>query len=234
MSDTNDSYSSAAASYPETGDNRPSRHAERARYDEETVHRTLDEALIAHVAFVADGKPTVLPMLYVREGRAVYLHGSTGMHLARTVARRGSVPVAVEVTIVDELVLARSTFSHSANYRSVVVHGDAAVVRDDERKAALLGALVEKLIPGRSADARPPAPVELRQTAVLEVRLENVSAKVRTGDPLDEPQDAASDCWAGVRPIVTGWGEPRPAAGLRGGIELPPYLAAGGSLALPV
>ena len=224
----------AEGDYPLTSSNRPSRHPERARYDEDTVHRTLDEGLIAHVGTVVDGRPAVLPMLYVRVGRALYLHGSTGMGVARRAVRRPSVRVAVEVTVVDELVLARSTFNHSANYRSVVVQGDAVLVRDGDRKAELLAALVERLVPGRSAHARPPAPEELRQTAVLEVPLENVSAKVRSGGPLDEPDDLGRDCWAGVRPVVTRWGEPLPSADLRPGIELPPYLVAGGPLALPV
>src|SRR5579875_1187230 len=215
------------AEYPRTEENQPSRHPERARYEREVVHTILDEGLFAHVGFVDDGRPGVLPMLLVREGEAVYLHGSTGSHLARTALRLGSLRVAVEMTLVDELVLARSTTNHSVNYRSVVVHGDAIPVRDERRKAELLAALVEKILPGRSRDARRPTAQELRQTAVLEVELSNVSAKVRTGDPIDEPEDLEAPCWAGVLPVRPVWGEPRAAANLDGAIVPPAYLSSG-------
>jgi nitroimidazol reductase NimA-like FMN-containing flavoprotein (pyridoxamine 5'-phosphate oxidase superfamily) len=214
-------------SYPQTKGNIPSRHSERARYDVDTVHSILDAGRIAHVAFVADGLPQVLPMLYVRVGEALYLHGSTGAHFNRVAARKKGITVAVGVTLVDEFVLARSTFSHSANYRSVVARGEAFIVTSEERKAEVLDALVERLIPGRSADARKPTSDELRQTGVLELQLEEVSAKVRTGDPIDTEQDLGSPCWAGVLPITVAWGAARPSADLSGGIEVPPYLAAG-------
>ncbi|MHB1987684.1 MAG: pyridoxamine 5'-phosphate oxidase family protein [Acidimicrobiales bacterium] len=218
-------------SYPETRANQPSRHRERARYDRGTVHSILDGGIIAHVGFVAGGRPQVLPMLYVRVGEAIYLHGSTGAHLNRLAARNSSLPMAVEVTLLDELVLARSVFDHSANYRSVVVSGEATVVTGERRKTEVLEALVEKLIPGRSSDARPPSGAELRQTALLELELNEVSAKVRTGDPIDEAADLASSCWAGVLPVHTTWGEARRAANLAPGIELPGYL---GPAARPV
>ncbi|MGO9196289.1 MAG: pyridoxamine 5'-phosphate oxidase family protein [Acidimicrobiales bacterium] len=213
--------------YPQTKSNVPSRHSERARYDGETVHSILDGGVIAHVGFVADGQPQVLPMLYVRVGTAVYLHGSTGSHLNRMAARNGGVAVAVEVTLMDEFVLARSTFSHSVNYRSVVAAGEAVIVASEERKAEVLEALVERLIPGRSGDARRPTSDELRQTGVLELQLADVSAKVRTGDPIDKAEDLDSRCWAGVLPIGVYRGEPRPAADLAAGIEVPAYLAPG-------
>jgi nitroimidazol reductase NimA-like FMN-containing flavoprotein (pyridoxamine 5'-phosphate oxidase superfamily) len=219
-------------SYAETEGNRPSRHSERARYDVETVHGILDAGMIAHVAFVADGLPQVLPLLYVRVGTSVYLHGSTGAHFARRAAREGSLPVSVEVTLVDELVLARSTFNHSANYRSVIAHGKAVVVPEQERKLEVLAALVEHLVPGRGADARPPAPSELRQTAVLELPLENVAAKVRTGDPVDEASDSESSCWAGVWPLLSSFGVPRPSRDLSAGIGVPGYLEAGAPVRL--
>lgn len=217
--------------YQRTEENQPSRHAERARYDRETVHAVLDGGLLAHVGFVVDDRPAVLPMLYVRVGESVYLHGSTGSHLARMAMRRGSLPVAVEVTLVDELVMARATFSHSANYRSVVVHGDAAPVAEAGRKEAVMAALVERIVPGRAADARAPREDELRQTAVLEVPLDNVSAKVRAGDPIDDAGDLDRPCWAGVLPLQLSWGEPRPSGDLGAGIAVPAYLGAGTPLA---
>ncbi len=215
------------SSYPLTGSNQMSRHPERAHYEVETVHAILDAGMIAHVAFVADERPQVLPMLYVRCGELLYLHGSTGARLARMAARRQSLAVSVEVTLVDALVLARSTFSHSANYRSVVAHGDARLVRDPARKAEVLEAMVEHLVPGRSADARPPTSDELRQTAVLELGLEDVSAKVRTGGPLDGTDEGVPSCWAGTWPFLVTRGRPEPAEDLGEGIAVPRYLVEG-------
>ncbi len=226
--------SGSAASYPVTDLNTPSRHSERARYDVESVHSILDEGMIAHVGFVADGRPQVLPMLYVRVGTSLFLHGSTGAHFARKSARGRGLGVAVEVTLVDSLVLARSTFSHSVNYRSVVAHGEAVVVTDPDRKYEILGHLVERLVPGRSADARPPAPDELRKTAVLELALADVAAKVRTGDPLDDDHDLGSACWAGQWPFVTTMGVPVRAADLQAGVDTPPYLVPGEPITLPL
>jgi len=205
----------------------PSRLADRARYDAETVHGILDEALICHVAFVADARPQVLPMLFVRIGSEVYLHASTGAHVARIAARRGGVNVAVEATIVDALVLARSAFHHSANYRAVVAHGTASVVRDAGRKEEILDALMEKMAPGRSAHVRAPSEIELRQTAVLALPLEQVSAKVRTGPPADDPEDLFLGHWAGVWPIRQVRGMPEPSPDLTPGIELPAHLRGG-------
>ncbi len=210
--------------YPAGAGNRPSRHPERAAYDAATVHGILDEGLVAHTAFVADGRAHLLPLLYLRRGAQLYLHGSTGGHLFRMAARAGSVPVCVEVTLFDELVLARSYFDHSVNYRSVVVSGDASLLRDEAVKGEVMHDLVEHLVPGRSRHARPPTDEELRQTAVLVLALEEVSAKVRRGDPVDEPEDLDRPCWAGVVPLETTWGRPRPAANCPPDIELPDYL----------
>jgi nitroimidazol reductase NimA-like FMN-containing flavoprotein (pyridoxamine 5'-phosphate oxidase superfamily) len=198
------------------------------------VQAVLDEGLVAHVAFVVDGLPQVLPMLYVRLEDAVYLHGSTGSHIGRLTLRNGRLAIAAEVTLFDEMVLARSTFNHSVNYRTVVVHGSAVALSDADRKAEVLAAMVERLVPGRGADARPPSREELRQTAVLEVPLEEVSAKSRSGDPSDEEADLPLACFAGVRPLVSSWGPVRPAADLPPGIEVPSYLAEGRRGALSV
>jgi len=208
---------------------KPSRLADRARYDAETIHAILDEALICHVGFVADGHPQVLPMLFVRVGRTVFLHSSTGGHPARVAARQGGIEVAVEATIVDALVLARSAFHHSANYRAVVAHGRAILVLDTGLKIEVLDALMEKLAPGRGAEVRAPNEAELRQTAVMEVPLVQVSAKVRTGLPADDAEDLSLGHWAGLWPIREVRGTPEPAPDLAPGIAVPAHLRAGRS-----
>lgn len=210
--------------YPTTAGNVPSRHPERARYDKALVHAVLDAALVAHVAFVHDGAARILPMLHVRVGESLYLHGSTGARFNRMAARGDGIELAVEVTLFDGLVLARSVFNHSVNYRSVVVHGRAGIVDDAVEKRQLLDALVERLVPGRTAEARPPTEGELRKTAVLALPLDEVSAKVRTGDPADDEQDLARACWAGVVPLETRWGEPVASADLSPAIGLPPSV----------
>lgn len=214
----------ATAEYPRTSDNVPSRHPERAHYDKVLVDSILDEAVLAHVAFVDGGSAHILPMLHVRVGETLYLHGSTGARFNRVAARREGIDLTVEVTCFDALVLARSVFNHSVNYRSVVARGRATLVNDSSDKRRLLDALVERLIPGRSADARPPTEAELRKTAVLGLPLVDVSAKVRTGDPVDEESDLSRPCWAGLLPLRASWGEPEASADLTGGIERPGYL----------
>jgi len=207
----------------------PSRHPERATYDEDVVHAVLDEALLAHVGFVAKERPQVLPLLFVRVGSTVYLHSSTGARPARMAARRGGIELCVEVTIVDALVLARSAFNHSANYRSVVAHGRATLVGSPTEKDAVLVALMDKLVPGRSTDARLPDENELRQTAVLALPLDEVGAKIRAGDPSDDEDDLGLPVWAGLWPIVTSWAPPQPSADLRPGISMPDYLQPSGA-----
>jgi len=207
---------------------RPSRLADRARYDVETIHGIFDEALICHVGFVADDRPQVLPMLFVRVGSTIFLHSSTGGRPARVAARRGGIDVAVEATIVDALVLARSAFHHSANYRAVVAHGTAALVRDKSLKVEVLDALMEKMAPGRGADVRGPNDAELRQTAVLALPLVQVSAKVRTGPPADDAEDLSLGHWAGLWPIREVRGRPEPSPDLMSGIELPAHLRTAG------
>lgn len=202
----------------------PSRHPERGTHDAAVIRSILDAALIGHLAFVADGRPQILPLLFVRVGDSVYLHGSTGAHFARMAVKSSGLPVSFEVTLVDGLVLARSAFSHSANYRSVIAHGEASLVRDEAEKTAVLAALMDKLLPGRNSDARPPAQMELRKTALLELPLTSVGAKVRTGGPLDDEADLGLDVWAGVRPVVVAWGDPIASPDLRPGISVPDYL----------
>jgi uncharacterized protein len=173
------------SAYQPTKRTRLRRLPERGRYDRETVHAILDEGFICHVGFVVDEQPHVIPTGYVRVGETVYLHGSSGSRLGL----RPGMPVCVTVTLLDGIVLARAAFHHSFQYRSVVVLGKTRLVTNQDEKDAALSALVEHFVPGRSADARPGDNKELAATAVLALPLDEVSAKVRTGDPKDEEED---------------------------------------------
>ena len=184
------------------------RHPERAAYDAEAVHAVLDAAPVGHVGFVVDGQPFVVPMLFGRVDHALYLHGSVASRLTRRLA--DGIDVCLTVTIVDGLVLARSAFHHSMNYRSAVVFGRAVRVGGDEAVVGLK-AISDHLRPGRWDEVRPPNRVELRQTSVLRLDVEEASAKTRTGGPVDEPEDLALDVWAGVIPCELAWGTPVPA-----------------------
>jgi uncharacterized protein len=195
---------------------------ERISYDEALVHSILDEAYLCHLSFVVDGEPRVLPTLHVRVDSTLYLHGSTGSRPLLS-ARSGGLPVCVAVTLLDGLVLARSQFHHSVNYRSVVVHGVASLVTDPAAKSAALTALVDKVVPERSAASRAPSARELAQTSVLALPLVEVSAKVRTGGVNDEPEDYALPHWAGVVPMRLVPGAPEPDSGVAGP---PPRLRA--------
>jgi nitroimidazol reductase NimA-like FMN-containing flavoprotein (pyridoxamine 5'-phosphate oxidase superfamily) len=212
--------------YNQTRVTTPTRHADRASYDTEVVHQILDEALICHVGFVDDASPQVLPMLFVRLGSTVFLHSSTGARMAKLAAHQDGIEIALEATVLDALVLARSAFNHSANYRSVIVHGKAELVRDAQARAEILEGLMEKLVPGRSESVRGPTEIELRKTAVLALPLVQVSAKVRSGPPVDEPEDLLLGYWAGLWPVRVVHGEPQAAPDLSPGIELPEHLRA--------
>ncbi|MEW2703427.1 pyridoxamine 5'-phosphate oxidase family protein [Streptomyces koyangensis] len=203
----------------------PTRSRDRASYDRETVHAILDEGTVCHLGFVRDGAPVVLPTLYARIGEHLYVHGSTGSRPLRSARGEAGLPVCVTVTHVDALVLARSAFHHSLNYRSVVAHGTAHQVTDPAEKSAALDALVDQVVPGRSADCRPADARELAATAVLRLELAEVSAKSRTGEPNDDPEDLELPYWAGLVPVESRYGVPAPAAGLRAGVPLPRYLA---------
>jgi uncharacterized protein len=198
--------------YPQTPRTTPTRLRERAGYDTGSVHAILDEAYFCHLGFVVDGEPRVLPTLHVRVGDTLYLHGSTGSR--PLLAARQGLAVCVAVTLLDGLVLARSQFHHSANYRSVVAHGVATLVPDEATKRRVLTALVEKIGAGRSARTRPPTVRELAQTAVLALPLRDVSAKVRSGGVSDEPEDYALPHWAGVLPLRLVAGPPVPDQGV--------------------
>jgi nitroimidazol reductase NimA-like FMN-containing flavoprotein (pyridoxamine 5'-phosphate oxidase superfamily) len=213
------------ADYPATARTVPTRLRERATYDTDTVHAILDEALVCHVATVVDGEPRLLPTLHARVEGTLLLHASVGGPLARAAVAAGDagVPVCVGATLLDGLVLARSAFHHSVNYRSVVVHGRATVVAGDAERLAAMDAFVRHVLPGREDDVRRPTRKELAATAVLAVPLDEVSAKVRTGPPVDDDEDVALPHWAGVVPLRTTFGAPQPAT-YGGPRPLPGYV----------
>ncbi|WP_425246292.1 pyridoxamine 5'-phosphate oxidase family protein [Streptomyces sp. NEAU-NA10] len=215
-----------SAAYTPTDRTVPTRAPQRASYDKAAVHAILDEGYVCHLGFVRDGAPVVLPTLYGRVGDTLYVHGSTGSRPLRMTGQADpGLPVCLTVTHVDALILARSAFHHSINYRSVVVHGLAHDVTDPEEKRAALDALVDHVVPGRAADSRPANRKELAATAVIRLDLNEVSAKTRTGGVNDEPEDLALPHWAGVVPLRKGYDTPVPDADLRPGTEVPDYLA---------
>jgi nitroimidazol reductase NimA-like FMN-containing flavoprotein (pyridoxamine 5'-phosphate oxidase superfamily) len=181
------------------------RHAERGRFDRATVHAIVDEAYVAHVGFVVDGAPHVLPMTYGRIGDELYLHGAVGNAMLRSVV---DAEVCVTITLLDGLVLARSAFHHSMNHRSVVIFGRGQRVDDPDEKRRAFDAIVDHVLPGRSAVARPTSDAELRTTLVIKVAIDEASAKVRTGGPIDDDADLDLPVWAGVVPIDTVAGAP--------------------------
>ncbi|MEV7980497.1 pyridoxamine 5'-phosphate oxidase family protein [Streptomyces sp. NPDC086519] len=213
------------AAYAKTDRTVPTRSAERASYDKELVHAILDEGYLCHLGFVRDGAPVVLPTLYGRVGEVLYLHGSTGSRPLRMTGQADpGLAVCVTVTHVDGLVLARSAFHHSVNYRSVVVHGIAHQVTDPEEKRRALDALVDHVVPGRAADSRPADKKELAATAVIRLDLDEVSAKTRTGGANDEPEDLDLPHWAGVLPLLKGYDTPIANGDLAAGVPVPQYL----------
>jgi uncharacterized protein len=197
------------------------RLAEKAVDDRAVVDAILDEGFVCHVAYLVDDRPVVIPTLYVRDGSKVLLHGSPASGIVKAV-RRGS-PLSVAVTLVDGLVVARSGFESSVNYRSVVIHG-IGVVLDGAAHLRALDRIVDGLVPGRLADIRPPTESEVRKTAVVAVPIDLVSAKVSQGPPEDDAADIGTGVWAGVVPITTVYGQPVPAPGLEPNLEVPDYL----------
>ncbi|OBG27185.1 flavin-nucleotide-binding protein [Mycobacterium alsense] len=204
----------------------PTRYRERATYDRRAVHAILDEALICHLGYLSAGGPVVLPTTHARLGETLYLHGSTGS--GPMLAARGApagLEVCVTATLVDALVLARSAMHHSVNFRSVVARGAARVVDDPAEKLRALRCLLDHIRPGRADDCRTPTGRELAATGVLALDLAEVSAKVRTGEPVDDPEDQALPHWAGLVPLSLTPGPPVPAADLDPAVPVPPYLA---------
>jgi nitroimidazol reductase NimA-like FMN-containing flavoprotein (pyridoxamine 5'-phosphate oxidase superfamily) len=199
------------------------RKRERGSYERVVIDEILDEALIAHLGIAdTDGQPFVIPMLHARRGDVVYCHGSVASRTLSALADGAS--ACLTVTLLDALVLARSAMHHSANYRSVMLVGEARVVDERDEKLVALEAIVEHIVPGRWADARRPSENELKATSVLSIPVEEASAKIRTGPPLDDEEDYALSVWAGVIPFATGPMTPEADPRLRPGIAPPPYV----------
>lgn len=194
---------------------------QRGTFDRETISQILDEGFICHVGFVVDGQPFVIPTGYARDGEKLYIHGSQASRMLRTIEQ--GIEVCLTVTLVDGLVLARSAFHHSMNYRSVVVFGRAAVIDDREKKLAALRLLSEHMIPGRWADVRLPNERELQLTTVLSLPLDEASAKIRSGPPLDDEEDYGLNVWAGVVPLHLTADAPIADDRLPPNIEVPAY-----------
>jgi nitroimidazol reductase NimA-like FMN-containing flavoprotein (pyridoxamine 5'-phosphate oxidase superfamily) len=200
------------------------READRAVYDRETVYRILDEGFLCHVGFSVDGQPFVIPTSYGRKDASLYIHGSVASRMLRNLQKDG-VPVCITVTLLDGLVLARSVFNHSMNYRSVVVLGKATLVDDPAEKLAALHVLSEHILPGRWDDSRQPNERERKATSVLRVAIEEFSAKVRVGPPIDDEEDYAFPTWAGVVPLEVVTGAPIDDARLLPGKRVPEYVS---------
>lgn len=195
----------------------------RGAYDRETIYAILDEGFICHVGFNVDTQPYVLPTGYARIGDDLYIHGSSASRMLRNLSK--GVDVCVTVTLVDGLVLARSAFHHSINYRSVVILGKATLVDDREEKDKVLEAFTEHVIPGRWDEVRWPNELEMKATSVLKLPIEEASAKTRTGGPKDDDEDYAVNVWAGVLPLNVAPGEPISDERLPEGIDVPGYVA---------
>jgi nitroimidazol reductase NimA-like FMN-containing flavoprotein (pyridoxamine 5'-phosphate oxidase superfamily) len=211
----------AMATFPQTERTKLKRLPKRGVYDRELVYGILDEGFICHVSFAVDGQPFVIPTGYARVEDQLYVHGSQVSRTLRALAQGAE--VCIGVTLVDGLVLARSAFHHSMNYRSVVIFGSATLVEEKEAKLAALFAFSEHVIPGRWNDVREPTEQELNATTVLTLPLDEVSAKVRTGPPIDDEEDYALNVWAGVLPLQIVAGVPVKDPRLPEGIEPPAY-----------
>ncbi|HWZ42724.1 MAG TPA: pyridoxamine 5'-phosphate oxidase family protein [Candidatus Saccharimonadales bacterium] len=206
---------------PVTDRTRVRRLPDRGAYDREVINSILDEGFLCHVGFVAEGAPVVIPTGYGRDGDILYIHGSAASRMLRSLQQ--GIEMCVTVTLVDGLVLARSAFHHSMNYRSVVAFGRATLVEDPAEKLRALTAISEQIVRGRWEDARKPTAQEMKATTVLALPLSEVSAKIRTGPPKDDEEDYALPIWAGVVPIKLEYKEPVADAKLAGGLAVPAY-----------
>jgi uncharacterized protein len=200
------------------------RMRERGRHDRATIDAILDEGLLCHVAFADDGSPLVLPMAYTRVEDRLYLHGAVGNHMLRRLV--DGIEASVIVTLLDGIVLARSAFHHSLNYRCVVLFGSVTRVQDEAEQQLASAALLDHMAPGRAADARRPTPEELRTTLIVRFPIDEGSAKIRTGGPKDDPEDLDLPVWAGWLPLLTVPGDPVPAPDLPPGTAVPGYVSA--------
>lgn len=213
MTDTND-----PTNYPKTGLNIPKQAPQRAHYDREIVHDILDEAFVMQVGFVVEGKPQIIPMYGVRDGETIVFHGSRKSRFMRKLA--DGLDLCISVTHVDGLLFGRSAFHHSMNYRSVVVHSRGHLATE-EQKAKFAAMVTNRLVDGRYDDVRATAANEMKATDFLIVPIENVVAKVRTGDPIDDKDDLKLSFWAGEVPVYRHFGAARASADLKSGIEVP-------------
>jgi nitroimidazol reductase NimA-like FMN-containing flavoprotein (pyridoxamine 5'-phosphate oxidase superfamily) len=195
-----------SAEFVPTDRTRVRRLAKRGSFDRELAYSIIDTAITCHVGFAIEGRPWVIPTIHTRVGDDLYLHGAPANHMLNTLA--DGVETCVTMTLVDALVLARSAFHHSINYRSVMVFGRAQRVDDTDEQQAAFAALVEHVVPGRGADARPPTAAEMRKTLLLKLPISEASAKVRTGGPVDDEEDVTMPIWAGVVPVSTEYGAP--------------------------
>lgn len=209
--------------YQPTPRTRLKRNPDRAAYDRETVHAIIDAGLVCHVGYVIDGQPYVTPTAHWRVASRIYWHGSSASRMLR--AQKGGIPVCLTVSHLDGLVLARSGFHHSLNYRSAMLMGRAEMVEGEAAKCAALKAFMDRIMPGRWQELRPPSEQEMKATTILGMDLGEVSAKVRTGGVIDEEEDYDWDVWAGVVPIHAHIGEPEDDPRLKPGIPRPDYLA---------
>src|SRR5215831_11262256 len=195
------------------------RRPERGSYDREVINRILDEGFICHIGFVQDGQPFVIPTGYGRRGDDIYFHGSSASRMLRTVSQ--GIPICLTVTLVDALVLARSIFHHSMNYRSVVVLGNATILTEGEEKAAALRIISENIIRGRWSEVREPTEAEMKATSVMKLPIHEASAKIRSGPPLDDQPDYDLPIWAGILPLMTRAGEPVTDPAMRMNADIP-------------
>jgi uncharacterized protein len=207
--------------FEQTNRTKLKRIPKRGDFDRETVYKILDEAFICHIGFTVDGQTFVIPTAYGRKGDTLFVHGSAASRMMREMSK--SIDVCVTVTLVDGLVLARSAFHHSMNYRSVVIFGNAEIIDDEAEKNDALFAFTEHLIKGRWDDVRPPNSKELKATTVLRLPINEASAKIRTGDPIDDEEDYSLDVWAGVIPLKLSTEKPVSDAKLEKGLEIPDY-----------
>ena len=211
-------------SFKPTPRTRIKRLNKRAHYDRETVNAILDAGLVCHVGYTIDDHPYVTATSYWREGDRIYWHGSSASRMLRAI--RGGIPVCINVSLIDGLVMARSGFHHSINYRSVMLFGDAEPVNDPAAKLATLEAFTERLFPGRWRELRPVTAQEVKATMVLSMPISEAVAKVRTGPPVDDDEDYALDVWAGVLPLQVMAGRPVSDPRLKPGVPVPDYLSA--------
>ncbi|MFF1904052.1 pyridoxamine 5'-phosphate oxidase family protein [Kitasatospora sp. NPDC058218] len=214
--------SDGAVSYARTPRTTPTRYKDRATWEQDAIHAILDSTYLCHLGFVADGAPVVLPTIFARVGDRLYIHGSTGSRPLRGAKGDQGLPVCVTVTLVDALVLTKSAFNHSINFRSVVAHGTAHQVTDPAELSVALDALVDQTVPGRSAEVRPANAKELAATAVVRLDLDEVSAKTRADGADDDEADLDLPYWAGLVPVATVYGAPVPDASTT--VPLPAHL----------